>query len=356
MNERPVKDQLIDGAPLLAYEGYIRGTDIQEPVTGRAERYRPYETVPLIETDELNEHQEEVAQMYHRLIDHELADHISLDVRGYILHSIQTRAWQRRGTNSIIYTTRLHEMNEDEATPEFNYLHRSVVEGTATVEQSEFVRRTLGMASIEYGNLTMIGDKRTEYMPDLLTEVGEFVGADISDIAPYRIKVVGFDREPDAKLDTPLGAMRIQLKRKLGTLHDGTEVKQRTFAIIDLSRQKHIADVITAAYQQEQHANKEYDLYIKSRKRDMLKHARDMTLTAMRDATRGVDAPTRRTTCYEAIPEVAAYIQSLIDSDMCDGSVLARNETIYGYNEATDSEIHRRILGRSTLQCSGFSG
>lgn len=356
MNERQVKSQLIDGAPLLAYEGCIRGTNIQEPVTGRAELYRPYETVPLIETDELNAHQEEVAQMYHLLIDHELADRTSLDVRGYILHSIQTRAWQRRGTNSMIYATRLHEMNEDEATPEFNHLHRSVVEGTATVEQSEFVRRTLGMASIEYGNLTMIGDKRTEYMPDLLTEVGGLVGADISDVAPYRIKVVGFDREPDEKTGAPLGAMRIQLKRKLGTLYDGTEVKQRTFAIVDLSHQKHLSDVITAAYRQEQQANKEYDLYIKSRKRDMLKHASDMTLTAMRDATRTANAPTLRTTRYEDIPEVAVYIQDLIDSDMCDSSVLARNETIYGFNEATNSEIHRRILGRSTLQCSGFSG
>jgi hypothetical protein len=356
MHERQVKNQLIDGAPLLAYEGRIRGTDIQEPVTGRAEIYRPYETVPLIETDELNAHQEEVAQMYHLLIDSELADRTSLDVRGYILHSIQTRAWQRRGTNSMIYATRLHEMNHEEATPEFNHLHRSVVEGTATIEQSEFVRRTLGMASIEYGNLTMIGDKRTEYMPNLLAEASQLVGADISDVAPYRIKVVGFDREPDEKTGAHLGAMRIQLKRKLGTLFDGTVVKQRTFAIVDLSHQGRISDAITAAYQQERHANKEYDLYIKSRKRDMLKYASDMTLTAMRDATRTTDAPTLRTTRYENIPEVAEYIQFLIDSDMCDSSVLARNETIYGYNEAIDNEIHRRNVGRSTLQCSVFAG
>ena len=356
MNERQVKNQLIDGVPLLAYEGRIRGTDIHEPVTGRAEVYRPYETVPLIETDELNAHQEEVAQMYHLLIDHELADRTSLDVRGYILHSIQTRAWQRRGTNSIIYTTRLHEMNEEDATPEFNRLHRSVVEGTATMEQSEFVRRTLGMASIEYGNLTMIGDKRTEYMPDLLTEASELVGADISDVEPYRIKVVGFDFEPNGKGSAPLGAMRIQLKRKLGTLYDGTVVKQRTFAIVDLSRQGRISDAIIAAYQREQRANKEYDSYIKSRKSDMLKHASDMTLTAMRDATRSANAPTLQTTRYEDIPEVAEYIQYLIDSDMCDDSVLARNETIYGFNEATDNEIHRRNIGRSTLLYSGFSG
>ncbi|MNQ90608.1 hypothetical protein D3C85_1059550 [compost metagenome] len=321
-------------------------------MAGREAVYRPYESTPLDLSDEtLDAHQSDVRRMMSQLIDHELADKVSGSVLRFVHHSVLTRMIQRDGSNGASYTSRLHDTipaDFDEALrDEALQACAATKAGTALMIQSEVTRDVLGMPSAEYGNLTIIGSKRAEHFPDMSSEASELLGKDISGIKPYRIQVVGFDREPDGRKNNHLGAMRVKIKRHLGELDNGTEVKQRTMAIIDLSKNAGVDQDITQAI---------FEEYEKERlsKQDAKLARACMKLTANSDQDmllREVDthsnsiisSPPIYSAKYGKLSQVDMMIQELISRDMLDPLVLARNETIYGYNKEIDQQIRHNL-------------
>lgn len=337
---------------LRSRQGLILGTSIYEPIAGRETVYRPYESTPLDLSDEvLDIHQDDVRRMMSDLIDHEYAGRVSDSVLRFLRHSILTRMIQRDGSNAASYSSRLHKTlpGELEGTIENEIIEacRAAKAGTALMTQSEVAREVLGMASAEYGNITVIGNKRAEHIPDMFSEASELLNRDITDVEPYRIEVIGFDREPDGRKNNHLGAMRVKIKRYLGELDNGTEVKQRTMAIINLSKGAGVDQAITQAifgeYEKERKSKQNAKLaraYLKLTAKsdeDLLLREVDMRRNKL------VAPPSLYTANYGKLSEVEMMIQELISRDMLDPLVLARNETIYGFNKATDRLIRHDL-------------
>jgi hypothetical protein len=339
--------------------GLILGTDIREPMTGREAVYSPYEVppffIPSVSKDEvpghLTLHQEEVMAMHDALIARELAGRVSPSVLEYIRNSIHARMTQQLGMNSHCYLARL---NKDEAT--MNESCYAALEGTASVAQAAEARAIFKMVSAPLAEITLIGDKRKEYLPDMIRAVSDYVGHDISKTAPYRIEVIGFDHDPDYRKTTHIGAMRVMMKRHHGYTPDGEEVKQRTLAIIDLSRGSGLDPTITQAifdaYQQNiTIANKKamgkttLDMYA-----DQEEHLQRLYRDRYYDVNNQpkdrldvhIDSTNDHQVAYADLPEVRGMLDGLIQRDMQSHIVLARNETIYEYSEATDIQ-HQQI-------------
>lgn len=329
-------------------DGLILGTSIFEPISGREDVYRPHESTPLLSNDTLDSHQSGVRYMVGALIDHELGHKVSDKVLKFIHHSIQMRMLQRDGSNSVSYTTRLHDtipnVVDEELRNELIESCTAAENGTASMYQSDMTRRALGMASVEYGNLTIIGDKRAEHLPDMYDEASELLGKNIAEVEPYRIEVIGFDREPDGRKNNHLGAMRIKMKRHLGYLDDGTEVKQRTLAIIDMSQKSgmdpSITKAIFEAHERERIAKEQSKLARACMK--LTAGSDEATILSVLNTGSNKIVPVAHETDYAKLFEVNMMIQELMNRDMTDSLVLARNETIYGYNKETDDLIHRK--------------
>jgi hypothetical protein len=357
MNPRAQENFSLSSETNSAYTGPITGTGVFEPITGRDESYSPYEPAPVVRSKKNEAHQAEVMAMYRSLLDIECANGLSPEVADYVFNNILTRSYERRGTNSVIYETRLNGWGDKLFDRQLWRARHAFEDGKSPMRQTDFVRRKLGIAAVEYGNLTIIGGRREEHLESMLDEASDLVGADVRDVEPYGLKVVSLDREPDRTETKEIGAMRIQVKRRLKTLDDGTEVKQRTFAIVDLSRRTDpngfISEALFSAHEQKQAAQSKYDMYTKARKRESLTFGYDATLESILALHRGGDAPVVPAVKYEEIPEVAQLIERLLAHNMYDKAVIARNETIYGFNEKTNEEIHARNLGSRALHCSG---
>ncbi len=328
--------------------GLILDTSIYEPISGREDVYRPYESIPLLSNELLEEHQHDVRIMIDALIDHELKNRVSNSVLKFIRHNIEMRMIQRDGSNGASYATRLYDTIpdslDDNTRSELLAARRASEDGTATMYQNDITRRILGMASTEYGNLTIVGNKRADFLSGMYTEASELLVKDIAEIEPYRIEVIGFDREPDGRKNNHLGAMRIKVKRHLGYLDDGTEMKQRTLAIIDMSPKSGVDPSITAAIfkaHEKERKIKEQNKLARACMKITAGNDEETILNALNTGSNKIVSASYEAD-YAKLFEVDVMIRELLNRGMSDELVLARNETIYGYNKNVDDMIHRR--------------
>lgn len=282
---------------------FVSGTDIREPTTGREAMYRPTEATPLVYDEQ---HQAEVWSMMKNLIIYEFGENISKKTLEFIIHAIGNRMVARDGSNAASYTMRLNTAPYSTELPSgLACMHAE--QGTGTMQENDVARRFFGMSSVEYGNLTIVGDKRLEYLPGMYNEADELLGGMRVQTAAYGTRIIAFDRNPVES--NHLGSMRIQMKHRLGTLNDSTEVKQRTLAIIDLSPSsgfdQDIVRAIISAY--------------RSGSTDIIRDANGLK---------------------RALDELERL-------ELAHPLVLARNETIYGYNQETEAKIKQRNLRQS---------
>ncbi len=225
-------------------------------------------------------------------------------VENFVIHSIRNRMRSREGQNSAAYHMRLHRE------PMLDYLPgvfmddvhtacEAIKTGRASVRQAYIARLALGMTSIEFANLTMVGSFRRELEEHMWEEVSDLVGSDARPVSPsdyYRVQALGFDRPlEDAQ---HLGAVRVGLKRKLGVLSDGTEVKARTTAVVNVGSTSGVArqDVMEMI-----HAGREHRSIVD-------------------------------------LPSFHSLINRILENDFT-APVLARNVTIYGFNPETAHHV-----------------
>lgn len=269
----------------------------------------------LLEKDKYPELDIRQKELAHKLIDaaeFELARYVKPPLVVFVGYSILTRMQQREGQNAIEYMRRLHQDGpEYELAP---FASREGVDeacekalfGLGTARQNDIARRVLAMASGEYKNLTIIGEYRKDDEPPMLQEVSELTGVDAT---PHfdqmgNFKILGFDR--DSRKADAIGAIRIGMKRDIGTLDDETVVKNRTTAIIAPRRRTEFTQ------------------------REALE---------IRDGFYNGVKP-------ELIPAFLRVAQWLVDGSPGPGVVLARNETTYGFNAKTLEEIEARARYR----------
>ncbi len=168
----------------------------------------------------------------------------------FVENSIMQRMSQCEGLNSVVYQQRQHR------TPRFDLIHGLSAEdireaclaakrGVGTVKQNDVTRVAYGMASIEYSNLTIVDDARSESEPGMWESVEALTATSsrYGDRGSYRSEILGFDR--DIRAASHVGAMRIGLKGHIGEVVDrvdskgstlsGATIKRRTNVIVDLS-------------------------------------------------------------------------------------------------------------------------
>lgn len=280
------------------------------------------------------------------LILDELADAVSPQVLAFIRRSIESRMLLRDGTNKAAYSVRLHRdaplaidgMSDHERID----ARHAVDGGYASMRQVDAIRQSDGMGSMEYGSLTIIGDKRREHLADMYGEASQLVGHDVSTVDPYRIEVIGFDREPDGEAYRHMGAMRIAVRRHLGYLSDGAELKQRTVAIVDLRPSTGIDPAIVAgifsAYDREKESKRQVKIARKVLKAVIDRSDEEAIISSIH-AQPLVYIPEELDLDYAKIPEIQKLIEWLVAQDMQHPTVLARNETIYAVNRDVNNQI-----------------
>ncbi len=221
----------------------------------------------------------------------------------FVARSTLSRMQEREGLNTISYMQRKHQNPQPQNVPEFDAAFtreaaRAARFGTGTPLQNDIARRAFGMPSIELANLTMFNQFRAELEPQMWDEISALTGKDATPNSKdvYRTTLIGFDRPIVA--NQHVGAMRIGLKRHLGTLDDGAEVKARTTAIINTSP--------SSGFNPE-----------------LLDRFRDLS-----DTQHPYDSRESLDTMAQ-LPEFQRAVAWLIDAKPHTGLVLARNETVY---------------------------
>jgi hypothetical protein len=259
--------------------------------------------------------QDRLAYQFGEIAKNELSEYVEPSVVQFVSHSIIARMHQREGLNGNEYIRRLHKFPHVWAVPNVGMIEaykasQNALIGTGTITKNDIARRAFGMAAIEYSNLTMIGTFRKQLEQPMWDDIGELLGVDAT---PHynqmkNLKVLAFDR--DITEHSRFDAMRISMKRDLGTTDDGTELKARTFAIIN---------------------------------------------TAQNSPIERVDIRAIRTAALEKVhmsdvPEFRQLVHWLVDEALPKNVVLARNETVYGTNQATHDAIavKRRYAQRNT--------
>jgi len=283
------------------------GTSLSSEYRYSERDFDGYSAAPLLiigeDADpELVKRQNELAGSFTQLVDTELGGVAKPNVTQFVAQSIISRMHQREGLNGSSY------LNRPNDTPHFVDHHLSgeeIIEacdhlrqGTGSVLQNEIARKAFGMTSVEYANLTIVGDARKQLERPMWDEVSELTGGDAMPHAKdvYSFKVLEFDR--DIRSDMNIGAMRIGMKRHLGTTEYGAEVKVRTTAIIKP----------TALFR---HMGK--------------------THTDYRDFTSKLQEAAQFHKDFSHVPEFSNAIEWLIESSLPPEIVLARNETVYGF-------------------------
>ena len=263
----------------------------------------------------LVERQRFMAEKFANAAHGELDGRVKAPIVSFVIHSIKNRMQSREGQNAAAHITRLYK----EPQLDFDQTHtagdileaiEAAKHGEASVLQGEFARRALGMSSIEYANLTTIGSFRSELEMPMWDDVGKLLGHDARALNGddfYAVRPLAFDRSlKDAQ---HIGAIRVGAKRELGTLDDGTIVKARTALVLDTS-------------------------YASDFDKDALKEI----LTVGRAAENSKDK--KAPSAEEQIAQLPAFQEAvrrhLFHSHT--DTVLARNDTIYGYNKKTADE------------------
>ncbi len=249
--------------------------------------------------------QDALAENFDGAVHEQLSPIVKPHIVDFVAHAIRTRMQQREGFNSFSYLRRLNKGQPDfSQMPELS--KRAILRachsargGHGTVEQKHIARSTFEMGSIELANLTVINEFRRELEPLMWDEVSELVGRDATPAydAMYKLKILGFDR--DIQKSQHIGAMRIGMKRVIGELDDGSVIKARTSAIINMSPSSGF----------------------------------DQSLVKLFRETEG------DTEVLENLDEFKAAVSWLVQSELNSGIVLARNETVYENNPMIQEKI-----------------
>lgn len=242
--------------------------------------------------------QDELARNFGKLVYSELGDYARPAVLNFVEHSITSRMSQREGLNGHSYLQRSHKQPDYSLLPhvdptEIDEACEHLRCGSGTALQNELARVAFGMDSVEYTNLTVIGSARKQLEPAMWNDVSKLVDADATPNPSrmYGHQVLGFDR--DIRSSSHIGAMRIGMKRFLGTTEHGQIVKARTTAIINMSPSTGIdSDIVDSFRYSAQH---------------------NMNIT--------------RSLQYQNL------VKWLVSNELSQGVVLARNETVYGAKE-----------------------
>lgn len=331
-------------AALIARGGRIEGTNVFEPIRGG---YRASAAAPLkMDSEEAHADQAAIRKMLGDLILCELRGVVSDEVVGFTARSVFARMAEREGANGGIlqrhlYDTPLLIANDEVRNAEILRACEAADRGTATMRQAYDAMRSRGHASGEFGNITIIGDKRIEHLDALEQETKQLMGADYQP-TDYRVSIDTFDRDPGAPGNHHLGAVRIKAKRQFGMLQDGPLVKERTFVIVDLSRKggvnQEIVDEIVEAHRREQQ---------KEAERKMSRHTLKISLNED-EVLQRLRNPSEETACeskgvdYRQLPHLQNMLEWLVENEFRGSPVLARNTTVYGYDPKVDAVLRAR--------------
>lgn len=265
-------------------------------------------------------------------------------VADWLKASIAYRIDERTGCNSVSYQKRIDQTPNISRLPDHSIedvleaCHNSRV-GTASIAQSRLAQIAYGIPAMELGDITIVGDYRKEFEPDLWNGVSELVGRDVSDFRDgvYRTKIVGFDRPIDAKTQH-IGAIRVGTKRLIE--RDGeydSTIKGRQMVVIDTSPSSDfppkLASLLREAYRYNQNL-----------------HAKNETLQA-----RGEPPSGGIPFILEELPPFMEYLEYLRSISMNHSVVLARNETVYCPSEEFTRQAQAKIhIGGCALHASEF--
>lgn len=256
--------------------------------------------------------QDRMAETFTVAARYELDGYADPAVLDYIGETIRNRMAQREGLNGNEYLRRLNKFPKAGEVPDAYFTEvywacHQALYGKGSARQNDMARRAFGMASVEYKNLTIVGDFRREFEAPMWEEVSELVG---SDATPHfdnmvDLRVLSFERDmsQDDYMDPRnVRAMHIGMKRNLGTLDDGTLVKARTAAIINAVDTPGFdrIDIETI-----------HEAFVS--KADMAN-----------------------------VPEFQRVVRYLMEEQLEPGVALARNETVYGFNEEVAETIESR--------------
>jgi hypothetical protein len=263
-----------------------------------------YNSAPLLiigeeAKPELREQQDRLGNNIVELVYSELSSYANPIVVKFVAKSIISRMHQRESLNGNSYRFRDNILPVTGLTPEYDpeYVLDACEKskyGKGSMIQKEIARVAFGSKAAEYGNLTIVGDKRKQLETPMWDEVSELVGHDATPKPDqmYGLQVLGFDRVITES--SHIGAMRIGMKRLIGQTEFGAKVKARTTAIINMSTSTGID-------------------------RDLLKLFKETVIR------------TGEVSSVAELPEFKNAVSWLVGSELPPGLVLARNETIYGF-------------------------
>jgi hypothetical protein len=146
---------------------------------------------------------------------------------------------QREALNSNSYIRRSHHFPDYIALAKmgelFSNAPRKARYGKGNPSKNELARYAYGMDTVEYANVTVIGEARKDVELEMWDAVSELIGEDATPHADqmYGYQVLGFDR--DIRTSRHIGAMRFGMKRRLNETEKGAKVKVRTTINVNLS-------------------------------------------------------------------------------------------------------------------------
>jgi len=237
--------------------------------------------------------QDALAHNFVELAHSELSSFVKPSIVTFVARSVVSRMHQREGLNGVSYNQRLFKGFPDatasEACEKAKY-------GRGTPIENEIARHAFGMKSVEYANLTIIGDARKNLEPKMWDQVGELFDIDATPKPDqmYGLQVLGFDR--DIRTSSHIGAMRIGMKRYLGETKLGAIGKARTTAIVNLSPSTGFDSNLVDLFRE----------------------------TAIKGNN------------IADLPEFQSAVKWLVETELPSGLVLARNETVYGAVHSKD--------------------
>lgn len=234
--------------------------------------------------------QDALARNVGRLIMSELSDYVKPSVINFVGRSVVSRMQQREALNGNSYIHRSRRFPEPMNIAKSAEACKKAKYGNGSPIENELARHALGMKTVEYANLTIIGNARKQLEPQMWDDVSKLVDDDTAPRADqmYGLQLLGFDR--DIRASAHIGAMRIGMKRRLGETEYGATVKARTTAIVNLS------------------PSGGFDP-------NLVDYFRETAINGGR---------------ITDLPEFKKAVGWLVETQLPSGLVLARNETVYG--------------------------
>ena len=160
---------------------------------------------------------------------------------GLITRSIAGRIAVRSVLNSMDYSNREFTEPRFDLVPEFSQeevlaaVNRSRL-GDGSIADNALTGRVFDI-NAELGNITTLGDFRADTRVDMYKDVSEYLGEEVTEIDDVdydSINILELDRHVSD--DTQhIGAMRLEMRRKLSLDRYGALIKVRRFAVIDTS-------------------------------------------------------------------------------------------------------------------------